>query len=197
MVSALFDALEDVENENTAEKNNVVETILEEFDSYQLSKRQSGSRSQEDRRSDCHATYFERDKLELHQRWRCEGQFPGGQRGEPHPRFPSLTGIPPTNINYTQSVPHASNVRFKTDRPIGFCVDIGAAQSVVGYMELNHLLQHLGGKRGRLNHSVISLRFSDSVYQSLRKITPPRKTQGDKELLVVELDGMKESVPAL
>ena len=82
-------------------------------------------------------------------------------------------------------------------RPVGFCVDIGAPKSVVGYKEIKRIFARQGLRLGKLENSSSRFRFADTTFQSHGQVTIPLATSPGVPPIQVPLDVVSADIPAL
>ena len=94
---------------------------------------------------------------------------------------------------------HASKLALeqRKNRPLVFCVDIGAPKSVVGRQEFEGIFRRHGLPIPRLLPSYTRFRFADTTFKSLGNLAIPLATPPGIKPLRVLLDVVEADVPAL
>ena len=107
-------------------------------------------------------------------------------------RKPQWSDIDATKIHVTKLAAER-----ESDRPLGFCVDIGAPKSVIGRKELARILRAQGLPFPTLRRSYRRFRFADTTFKSLGQVSISLATPPGIPPLPVVMDVVEAEIPAL
>ena len=85
----------------------------------------------------------------------------------------------------------------RTQRPSGFCADIGSPKCVIGRKECNRICTKFGIHERHIKPSNERFSFADHSYPSLGKVSIPPKTPIRAPKIIVVLDMVEADIPPL